>query len=159
MTLVASSEVQDFIAVFDASTTSAYATGGSYPFAADLTWDANRNAKVSVVKQSDGSLVTGTNATPVVRNRANSGVLTTLSGVFQNGYNTAEMAWQYQFSTVGFTTATFTADMAAKNAATKGWKAQYSIDGTTFADLGEPWEVTANTLTPLSFTLPVEAIG
>lgn len=159
MTLVASYEVQDFIAVFDASTTSAYATGGSYPFAADLTWDANRNAKVSVVKQSDGSLVTGTNATPVVRNRANSGVLTTLSGVFQNGYNTAEVAWQYQFSTVGFTSAKFEADMAAKNAATKNWKAEISTDGKTYADLGDAWEVTANTLTPLSFQLPAEAIG
>lgn len=159
MTLVASYEVQDFIAVFDASTTSAYATGGSYPFAADLTWDANRNAKVSVVKQSNGSLVTGTNATPVVRNRANSGVLTTLSGVFQNGYNTAEVAWQYQFSTVGFTSARFEADMAAKNAATQNWKAQISTDGNTYADLGDAWEVTANTLKALSFTLPAEAIG
>ena len=159
MTLVASYEVQDFIAVFDASTTSAYATGGSYPFAADLTWDANRNAKVSVVKQSNGSLVTGTNATPVVRNRANSGVLTTLSGVFQNGYNTAEVAWQYQFSTVGFTSARFEADMAAKNAATKNWKAQISTDGKTYADLGDAWEVTANTQKALSFTLPAEAIG
>ena len=158
MELVANYEVQDFIAVFDASTTSAYATQGTYPFAADITWDANRNAKVSVVKQSDGSLVMGTNATPVVRNRANSGVLTTLSGVFQNGYNTAEIAWQYQFSTKGFTSATFTADMAAKNAATKNWKAQISTDGTTFADLGNAWEMTANTLTPLSFTLPAEAI-
>lgn len=159
MTITANYEVQDFIAVFDASTTSAYATQGSYPFAADVTWDANRNAKVSVVKQSDGSLVTGTNATPVVRNRANSGVLTTLSGVFQNGYNTAEIAWQYQFSTVGFIAATFTADMAAKNAATKSWKAQISTDGTTFADLGSAWEVTANVSTPLSFGLPTTAIG
>ena len=159
MTLTANYEVQDFIAVFDASKTAAYASQGSYPFAADLTWDANRNARVSVVKQSDGSLVTGTNSTPVVRNRANSGVLTTLSGVFQNGYNTAEIAWQYQFSTVGFTSATFTADMAAKNAATKNWKAQVSTDGQNFTALGEAWTVTANTLTPLSFTLPAEAIG
>ena len=159
MTITAHYEVQDFIAVFDASKTAAYASVGPYPFAADLTWDASRNAKVSVVKQSDGSLVTGTNSTPVVRNRANSGVLTTLSGVFQNGYNTAQIAWQYQFSTTGFTAATFVADMAAKNAATKNWKAQYSTDGTTFSDLGEPWTVTANTLTPLSFTLPQEAIG
>lgn len=159
MTITANYEVQDFIAVFDASTTAAYATQGSYPFAADVTWDANRNAKVSVVKQSDGSLVKGTNATPVVRNRANSGVLTTLSGVFQNGYNTAEIAWQYQFSTVGFTSAKFTADMAAKNAATKNWKAQISTDGTTFTDLGQAWEVAANTLIPLTFDLPAEAIG
>ena len=159
MTLVANYEVQDFIAVFDASSTSAYATQGSYPFAADMTWDSERNAKASVVKQSDGSLVKGTNATPVVRNRANSGVLTTLSGVFQNGYNTAEIAWQYQFSTVGFTSAKFTADMAAKNAATKNWKAQISTDGTTFTDLGQAWEVAANTLKPLTFDLPAEAIG
>ena len=159
MAITAHYEVQDFIAVFDASKTAAYASVGPYPFAADLTWDASRNAKVSVVKQSDGSLVTGTNSTPVVRNRANSGVLTTLSGVFQNGYNTAQIAWQYQFSTTGFTAATFVADMAAKNAATKNWKAQYSTDGTTFSDLGEPWTVIANTLTPLSFTLPQEAIG
>jgi len=159
MTLVANYEVQDFIAVFDASKTSAYATQGSYPFAADLTWDAGRGAKVAVVKQSDGTLVKGTNGTPVVRNRQNSGVLTTLSGVFQNGYNTAEVAWQYQFSTKGFTAATFTADMAAKNAATANWKAQLSVDGTTFTDLGEPWTVAANTLTPLSFQLPQEAVG
>lgn len=159
MTITANYEVQDFIAVFDASTTAAYATQGSYPFAADVTWDANRNAKVSVVKQSDGSLVKGTNATPVVRNRANSGVLSTLSGVFQNGYNTAEIAWQYQFSTVGFTAATFEADMAAKNAATKSWKAQLSTDGTTYEDLGEAWEVAANTQKALKFTLPAAAIG
>ena len=159
MTLVANYEVQDFIAVFDASTSQAYATQGGYPFPADVTWDANRHAKVSVVKQSDGSLVTGTNAVPVIRNRANSGVLTTLSGVFQNGYNTAEIAWQYEFSTKDFTTATFTADMAAKNGATKNWKAQVSVDGTTFEDLGEAWTVTANTLTPLSFVLPTAAIG
>ena len=159
MKLVANYEVQDFIAVFDASTTSAYASQGSYPFAADVTWDAQRNAKVSVVKQSDGSLVKGTNSTPVVRNRQASGVLTTLSGVFQNGYNTAEVAWQYQFSTVGFTTATFVADMAAKNAATKNWKAQVSTDGVTFADLGDAWQLTANTLTPLSLALPTETMG
>jgi hypothetical protein len=159
MTIIANYEVQDFIAVFDASKTAAYATQGTYPFSADVTWDADRNAKVSIVKQSDGSLVTGTNATPVVRNRANSGVLNTLSGVFQNGYNTAEIAWQYQFSTVGFTKATFEADMAAKNAATKNWKAQVSTDGTTFEDLGEAWTVASNTLTPLSFTLPATAIG
>lgn len=155
MTIIANYEVQDFIAVFDASKTAAYATQGTYPFSADVTWDADRNAKVSIVKQSDGSLVTGTNATPVVRNRANSGVLNTLSGVFQNGYNTAEIAWQYQFSTVGFTKATFEADMAAKNAATKNWKAQVSTDGTTFEDLGEAWTVnSSNTLTPLSLYAP-----
>ncbi|MBR4275547.1 MAG: Ig-like domain-containing protein [Prevotella sp.] len=159
MTITANYEVQDFIAVFDASITSAYATQGSYPFSADVTWDDNRNARVSVVKQSDGSLVTGTNSTPVVRNRAKSGVLSTLSGVFQNGYNTAEIAWQYQFSTVGFTSANFKADMAAKNAATANWKAQISIDGETYTDLGDAWTVTANVQKPLDFTLPETAMG
>ena len=159
MTITANYEVQDFIAVFDASKTSAYASAGSYPFAADVVWDANRDAKVSVVKLSDGSLVKGTNSTPVVRNREKSGVLSTLSGVFQNGYNTADVAWQYEFSTVGFTAATFTADMAAKNAATKNWQAQISVDGTTFSNLGDAWALTANTLTALSFTLPAEAMG
>ncbi|MCR4789117.1 MAG: hypothetical protein K5888_11060, partial [Lachnospiraceae bacterium] len=48
------------------------------------------------------SQVVGTNANPVVRNRANSGVLTTLSGVFTNGYNPADVAWQYQFHYVPF---------------------------------------------------------
>lgn len=159
MTITANYEVQDFIAVFDASNTAAYASVGPYPFAADEAWDANRGATACVVKQKDGSLVIGTNSTPVVRNRANSGVLDVLSGVFQNGYNTADIAWQYQFSTVGFSSATFEADMAAKNAATKNWKAQVSTDGKNFTDLGDAWAVVANTPTPLSFTLPAEAIG
>ena len=49
--------------------------------------------------------------------------------------------------------------MAAKNAATKNWKAQYSVDGSTYNDLGEAWEMTANVAKPLSFTLPADAIG
>ena len=158
MTLVANYEVQDFIAVFDASKTAAYDYEGK-PFSADEVWDNNRNAKSCVVKQSDGTLVyTQTGGTPVVRNRQ-SVVLSSINGLYQNGYNTAEIAWQYQFSTVGFTSATFTADMAAKNAATKNWKAQYSVDGTTYNELGDAWQMTANVPTPLSFTLPEDAIG
>ncbi len=158
MELVANYEVQDFIAVFDASKTAAYDYEGK-PFTADEVWDANRNAKSCIVKQSDGSLVySQSTGTPVVRNRQ-SVVLSTINGLYQNGYNTAEIAWQFQFSTVGFTSATFTADMAAKNAATKNWKAQYSVDGTTYNDLGEAWQMTANVATPLSFTLPADAIG
>ena len=158
MELVANYEVQDFIAVFDASKTVAYDYEGK-PFTADEVWDANRNAKSCIVKQSDGSLVySQSTGTPVVRNRQ-SVVLSTINGLYQNGYNTAEIAWQYQFSTVGFTSAIFTADMAAKNAATKNWKAQYSVDGTTYNDLGEAWQMTANVATPLSFTLPADAIG
>ncbi len=158
MTLVANYEVQDFIAVFDASKTAAYDYEGK-PFSADEVWDNQRNAKSCIVKQSDGTLVyTKDGGTPVVRNRQ-SVVLSSINGLYQNGYNTAEIAWQYQFSTVGFTSATFNADMAAKNAATKNWKAQYSVDGTTYNDLGEAWQMTANVATPLSFTLPADAIG
>lgn len=158
MTLSANYEVQDFIAVFDASKTAAYDYEGK-AFSADEVWDANRNAKSCIVKLSDGTLVyTQNGGTPVVRNRQ-SVVLSSINGLYQNGYNTTEIAWQYQFSTVGFTSAKFEADMAAKNAATKNWKAQYSVDGSTYNDLGEAWEMTANVAKPLSFTLPADAIG
>lgn len=72
MELVANYEVQDFIAVFDASSNQSYAytTTAGYPFAADETWDSERNAISSVVKMSDGSLCyTKDGGTPVVRNR------------------------------------------------------------------------------------------
>ena len=158
MTLSANYEVQDFIAVFDASKTAAYDYEGK-AFSADEVWDANRNAKSCIVKLSDGTLVyTQNGGTPVVRNRQ-SVVLSSINGLYQNGYNTTEIAWQYQFSTIGFTSAKFEADMAAKNAATKNWKAQYSVDGSTYNDLGEAWEMTANVAKPLSFTLPADAIG
>ena len=163
MTITANYEVQDFIAVFDASASQsyAYANNGGYPFPADVTWDAERQAKASVVKTSDGSLAY-TNAdgsgVPVVRNRV-SAVLATINGLFQNGYRSTDIAFQYQFSTKGFTKATFEADMAAKNAATKLWKALYSTDGTTFKPLGSGWEMAANALKPISLTLPNEAIG
>ena len=159
MTITANYEVNDFIAIFDASQTAAYANQTTaYPFSADAAWDSNRNAKSSIVRLSDGEALRGQGSTPVVRNRQ-SVVLSSINGLYQNGYNTAEIAWQYQFSTVGFTTATFTADMAAKNAATKNWKAQYSVDGTTYNDLGDAWVMTANVVKPLSFTLPADAIG
>ena len=161
MELVANYEVQDFVAVFDASQTEnyAYATTSGYPFAADYTWDADRHAKASVVKVSDGSLAyTKDGGTPVVRNRK-SVVLSTINGLYQNGYRSTDIAFQYEFSTKGFTSVTFTADMAAKNAATKKWKALISTDDTSFAPLGEGWEMTANVQTPLSFPLPESAIG
>ena len=161
MTLVANYEVQDFIAVFDASKTQSYAyenTAG-YPFSADETWDNQRNAKSSVVKVSDGSLCyTQSTGTPVVRNRQ-SVVISSINGLYQNGYHTADIAWQYQFSTKGFTSAKFVADMCAKNAATKQYKALISIDGGEFAELKSAWDVTANVVNPLSIDLPAEAIG
>ena len=167
MMLVANYEVQDFIAVFDASTTAnyAYTTTAGYPFAADVTWDNERNAKACVVKMSDGSLcytndgkTVGNAGTPVVRNRQ-SVVIAQINGLYQNGYHTADIAWQYQFSTKGFTAATFMADMCAKNAATKKYKALISVDGGEFKEVKAAWEVTANAVNPIEIALPAEAIG
>ena len=162
MELVANFEVQDFIAVFDASVNNyyAYPTTAGYPFPADITWDDNRQASSAVVKVSDGSLVfTKDGGTPVVRNRE-SVVLPNINGLYQNGYATTDVAFQFQFSTVGFTNATFVADMAAKNMASKNWKALVSTDGTTFAPIENAvWQMTPNTLKPLSIELPALAIG
>lgn len=162
MQLVANYEVQDFVAVFDASTTAGYAykTTAGYPFPADAAWDADRNAKASVVRTTDGSLCyTQDGGTPVVRNREQV-VLAGINGLYQNGYRSSDIAFQYQFSTKGFTSVVFEADMAAKNMAHKNWKAQLSTNGTDFADIeGAAWEMTANTPRPLSIQLPASAIG
>ena len=161
MELVANYEVQDFIAVFDASSNQSYAytTTAGYPFAADETWDAERNAKSCVVKMSDGSLCyTKDGGTPVVRNRE-SVVISAINGLYQNGYRTSDIAFQYQFSTKGFTAATFTADMCAKNAATKKYKALISVNGAEFTELKEAWDVTANAVNPIELVLPSEAMG
>lgn len=167
MTLVANYEVQDFIAVFDASkvNTYAYTTTANYPFPADLTWDDQRNTQAAVVKVNDGSLcytndgtTVGTAGTPVVRSRTGA-VLSTINGLYQNGYNTKDIAWQYQFSTKGFTTVRFEGDMAAKNGATKNWKVLVSTDGTNFEPIGDSWEVTANVVKPIAFDLPATAAG
>ena len=161
MELIANYEVQDFIAVFDASTTAnyAYTTTVGYPFAADQTWDANRNAKSCVVKMSDGSLCyTKDGGTPVVRNREGV-VIAGINGLYQNGYNTADIAFQYQFSTKGFTSATFNADMCAKNGAKKQYKALISVDNGEFTELKSAWDVTANVVNPVSVDLPATAVG
>ncbi len=161
MELVADYEVQDFIAVFDASANNyyAYPTTSGYPFPADLTWDNARNAFSAVVKVADGSLAyTKDGGTPVVRNRE-SVVLPDINGLYQNGYNTTDIAWQYQFSTKGFTSATFVADMAAKNMASQQWKALISIDGKEFTPLGATWTMTANAVMPLALELPAAAMG
>ena len=162
MLLVADYEVQDFVSVFDASLTQlyAYTTTANYPFPADVVWDNNRNAKASVVRISDGSLLySQSTGTPVVRNRTGV-VVSGINGLYQNGYDTRDIAWQYQFSTTGFTNVTFNADMAAKNAASKSYKAQYSLDGNVFTDIeNATWDVTANMLKPISFVLPAETEG
>ncbi len=160
MELVANYEVQDFIAVFDASSTQsyAYATTAGYPFAADETWDANRNATSCVVKVSDGSLCyTKDGGTPVVRNRE-SVVISSINGLYQNGYRTTDIAFQYQFSTKGFMSANFSADMCAKNAATKKFKALISVDGGNFTELKSAWDVTANVVNALDIALPATAM-
>ncbi len=160
MTITANYEVQDFIAVFDASKTASYAytTTAGYPFIADETWDANRNTKSSIVKISDGSLLyTKDGGTPVVRNREGV-VISGINGLYQNGYNTSDIAWQYQFSTKGFTSAKFVADMCAKNGAKKQYKALISIDGGEFTELKSAWDVTANIANPVSIDLPADAI-
>ena len=167
--LVANYKVQDFIAVFDASANNyyAYPSTSGYPFPADLTWDNDRHASSAVVKVADGSLAyTKDGGKPVVRNRE-SVVLAGINGLYQNGYSTTDIAFQFQFSTKGFTSATFTADMAAKNMASKYWKALYSLDGTTFSPIpnstaasdGTTWMMTANVVMPLSMDLPASAIG
>ncbi len=148
------------IVQFDASKiTGAAADNDQYPFAADIVFDENRNDQVSIVKQADGSQVNGDFGTPIIRNRKDKAIVDGLTGLFQNGYHTADIAWQYRFSTIGFKSATFKFGMAAKNAATKTWKAQYSTDGTTFTDLGEGWTLEAETLKEVSLTLPTGAMG
>ena len=159
MTITAYYEVNDFIAVFDASKTAEYANraGDAYPFSADEVWDNQRNAKSCIVKMSDGSLLKGEGGTPVVRNRE-SVVISGINGLYQNGYRTTDIAWQYQFSTKGFTTAKFVADMCAKNAATKKYKALISVDGGDFTELQSAWDVTANVVNPIEISLPATAI-
>ena len=161
MTITANYEVQDFVAVFDASIVQGYDRSGETPFAADLTWDDARNAKANVVKVSDGQqLYSHDSGTPVVRNRI--GVVTTgLNGLYQNGYNTKEIAWQYQFSTKGFTAAKFSGQMAAKNAATKNYKAMYSTDGVSFTDIeGATLNIgSAGAITDYEFDLPAACVG
>lgn len=163
MDLTAEYEVQDFIAVFDASKTQSYAypTTAVYPFPADITWDGERNARSLVVKVADGSpAYTQDGGTPVVRNRV--GVVTAgLNGLYQNGYRTTDIAWQYEFSTKKFTSATFVSQMCAKNNADKTYKAQYSLDGTLFTDIdGAVCETLgASKITDFSFAIPADAMG
>jgi hypothetical protein len=111
-----------------------------------------------VVKVSDGSLCyTKDGGTPVVRNRE-SVVISSINGLYQNGYRTTDIAFQYQFSTKGFMSANFSADMCAKNAATKKFKALISVDGGDFTELKSSWDVTANVVNALDIALPATAM-
>ena len=148
------------IVKFDGSiNTGIAAFNSNYPFRADVVFDENRNDQVCIVKLEGNTAVSGKNDIPVVINRNDNAIVDGLTGLFQNGYHTADIAWQYRFSTIGFKSATFKFGMAAKNAATKTWKAQYSVDGNTFTDLGEGWTLTAETLQVVSLTLPTSAMG
>lgn len=155
MELVASFEVQDFVAVFDASRVQGYASNATYPFAADITWDESRQAECAIVRLADGALLKGTGSTPVVRNREGV-VLTGLNGLYQNGFRTTDIAWQYRFSTLGFTSARVECQMAAKNMACRDWQALYSLDGEHFTQL-HTWSATANVISDVAFDLPADA--
>lgn len=158
VTITANYEIQDFIAVFDASKSQAYDYTGA-GFNADIVWDANRNATCKVVNVHNGTTVySDKSGTPVVRNREKV-VLDGINGLYQNGYRTSDIAWQYEFSTKGFTSAKFVADMAAKNMAHKSYKVLYSLDGTSFSDVeGAAWDITANIAKPIEFAIPADAI-
>lgn len=158
MELTAHYEVQDFIAVFDASAVQGYAFNSTYPFGADLAWDEARQASCRFVRTDTGEPLLGdASGTPVVRNRT-AAVLPTINGLYQNGYDLRQTAFEYQFSTAGFTSANFAGDMAAKNAAARSYAAQWSADGSTFADIAT-WNVAANVQCPVSFDLPQAAMG
>lgn len=162
MELVANYEIQDFIAVFDASKgqSYAYATTAGYPFDADIAWDENRRAQCAVVKAADGQpLFSDQSGTPVVRMRETV-VVAGENGLYSNGYRSTDIAFQYQFSTIGFENATFTGDIVAKNAASINWKAQISTDGTTFTDIADArWSLSASSPCPIEFELPASAMG
>ena len=92
MQLVANYEVQDFIAVFDASAAQVYVYKDTpYPLPADITWDDNRKASAAIVNVSNDSLVySQSTGLPVVRNRETV-VLAGINGLYQNGYRTSDM--------------------------------------------------------------------
>lgn len=130
--LIANYEIQDFIAAYNSDKAEIWANKGNYPFAADYTWDSERNATASVVKVNDGSALNGNSSgTPVVRMRKGA-VISSVNGLYMNGYRSTDVAMQIQFSTRNFTTVRFTAALVAKNAAAVNWKVLYSTDGTIY---------------------------
>lgn len=162
MEIVANYTIEDFIVVFNADKEEAYANRGSYPFAAAYTWDNERNANACVVKVSDNTVLKGNGSCPVIRLRKNA-VTSTVSGLFINGYRSTDIAFQTQFSTVGFTSARFTGTLIAKNAATCEWQVLYSLNGTDFNPVlfnEAPLIIeTATSGVSVDFDLPEEAIG
>lgn len=165
MEIVANYEIQDFIAAFNADKAELYAnkSGVTYPFAPDYAWDDARNASTCVVNPANNTPIKGNGGTPVVRLRKGC-VISSVNGLYTNGYRSTDIAMQVQFSTVDYETARFTADLVAKNGASVNWKVLYSIDGSDYLPVivnGNEltYQLTANLSTAVSFDLPVEAIN
>lgn len=162
--IVANYEIQDFIAAYNSDKAEIWANKGNYPFAADYVWDAERNATASVVKVTDGSALNGNSSgTPVVRMRKGA-VISSVNGLYMNGYRSTDVAMQIQFSTKGFTTVRFTGALVAKNAASVSWKVLYSIDGTTYQpviDNGEAlvYKLANGLATSVDFELPANEVA
>lgn len=165
MEVVANYEIQDFIAAFNADKAELYAnkSGVTYPFAPDYVWDDSRNAAACVVNLSDNSPIKGNGGTPVVRLRKGC-VISSVNGLYVNGYRSTDIALQVQFSTVNCETARFTADLVAKNAASVNWKVLYSLGGTNYSPVtvgGKDLIYTLEASLPVSvdFELPAEALN
>lgn len=162
--VIANYEIQDFIAAFNSDKAEIWANKGTYPFVADYAWDEQRNATAAVVRATDGVALKGSaSGTPVVRMRRGS-VISSVKGLFMNGYRSTDVAMQVQFSTLGFSTVRFTADLVAKNAASVHWKALYSTDGTTFKPVicnGEEmlYSLATSVATRVDFELPAEEVA
>lgn len=162
MEIVANYQIQDFIAAFNAEKVQGYANKDSYPFGADYTWDNERNASASVVKIADNQAVKGNGSTPVVRLRTGC-VISTVNGLYTNGYRSTDIGLQIQFSTLGFESARFTGDLVAKNGANKNWKVLYSVNGTEFKPVTVEgaeltYELTTSIARKVEFDLPAEAM-
>lgn len=162
--LIANYEIQDFIAAYNSDKAEIWANKGNYPFAADYTWDSERNATASVVKVNDGSSLNGNSSgTPVVRMRKGA-VISSVNGLYMNGYRSTDVAMQIQFSTRNFTTVRFTAALVAKNAATVNWKVLYSTDGTIYKPVTNNneeliYKLVNGLATSVDFELPGEEVA
>ena len=162
--IVANYEIQDFIAAYNSDKAEIWANKGTYPFAADYVWDSERNATASVVKISDGNSLDGNSSgTPVVRMRKGA-VISSVNGLYMNGYRSTDVAMQVQFSTKKFTTVRFTAALVAKNAANVNWRVLYSTDGTVYNPVinnGEElvYKLSNGLATSVDFESPAEEVA
>lgn len=162
--LIANYEIQDFIAAYNSDKAEIWANKGNYPFTADYMWDSERYATASVVKVNDGSSLNGNSSgTPVVRMRKGA-VISSVNGLYMNGYRSTDVAMQIQFSTRNFTTVRFTAALVAKNAASVNWKVLYSTDGTIYKSVMNNseeliYKLVNGLATSVDFELPAEEVA